>query len=119
MNDGDKYSPRNDQDLREILRIFVSNKNLKFTVFIKTLSKPFSDWSFPKVCQLYGISNDPNPDIDVFLPFSCDSADLNNDKSKTVIKYLMAEINFIKMLLLLIRQMRQRKVFIFTAISFL
>ena len=33
MNDGDKYSPRNDQDLREILRIFVSNKKLKFTVF--------------------------------------------------------------------------------------
>ncbi|GBB96523.1 hypothetical protein RclHR1_27730005 [Rhizophagus clarus] len=50
MNDGDKYSPRNDQDLRKILRIFVSNKELKFTVFIETPSKPFSDWSFPKVC---------------------------------------------------------------------
>ncbi|GES86143.1 hypothetical protein GLOIN_2v1658885 [Rhizophagus clarus] len=92
MNDGDKYSPRNDQDLREILRIFVSNKKLKFTVFIETPSKPFSDWSFPKVCQLYGISNDPNPDIDVFPPFSCGSADLNSDKSKAVIKHLMAEI---------------------------
>ncbi|GBC13590.2 hypothetical protein GLOIN_2v1580557 [Rhizophagus irregularis DAOM 181602=DAOM 197198] len=89
MNDGDKYSP---QDLREILRIFVSNKKLKFTVFIETPSKPFSDWSFPKVCQLYGISNDPNPDIDVFPPFSCGSADLNSDESKAVIKHLMAEI---------------------------
>ena len=55
MNDGDKYSPQNDQDLHEILRIFMSNKNLKFTVFIETPSKPFSDWSFPKVCQLYGL----------------------------------------------------------------
>ncbi|CAI2190790.1 10445_t:CDS:2, partial [Funneliformis geosporum] len=65
MNDGDKYSPRNDQDLREILRIFVSNKNL---------------------------NNDPNPDIDVFSPFSCGSADINSDKSKAMIKHLMAEI---------------------------
>jgi hypothetical protein len=70
----------------------VSNKKLKFTVFIETPSKPFSDWSFPKVCQLYGISNDPNPDIDVFSPFSCSSANLNSDKSKVVIKHLMAEI---------------------------
>ncbi|GBB92721.1 hypothetical protein RclHR1_20480003 [Rhizophagus clarus] len=92
MNDGDKYSPRSDQDLREILRIFVSDKKLKFTVFIETPSKPFSDWSFPKVCQLYGISNDPNPDIDVFPPFSCGSADLNSGNSKVVIKHLMAEI---------------------------
>jgi hypothetical protein len=80
------------------LNIFVSNKNhakaplAKFTVFIETPSKLFSDWSFPKVCQLYGIRNDPNPDTDVFPPFSCGSADLNNDKSKTVIKHLMAEI---------------------------
>jgi len=96
MNDGDKYSPRNDQDLREILRIFVSNKNLKFTVIIETPSKPFSDWSFPKVCQLYGISSDPNPDIDVFPPFSCGSANLNNDKSNAVIKHLMAEIKLRK-----------------------
>ncbi|CAB4417144.1 unnamed protein product [Rhizophagus irregularis] len=78
--------------LREILRIFVSNKNLKFTVFIETPSKPFSDWSFPKVCQLYSVSNDPNSDIDVFPPFSCGSADPNNDKSKAVIEHLMAEI---------------------------
>src|SRR5256884_9069059 len=119
MNDGDKYSPRSDQDLREILRIFVSNKNLRFTVFIETPSKPFSDWSFPKVCQLYGISNDPNPDIDVFPPFSCGSADLNNDKSKTVIKHLMAEIKLRQDVTPLNRQMRQRKVFILTAISLL
>src|SRR5437763_3261337 len=96
MNDGDKYSPRNDQDVLKILRICVSNKHFKFTVIIETPSKPFSDWSFPKVCQLYGISSDPNPDIDVFPPFSYGSANLNNDKSNAVIKHLMAEIKLRK-----------------------
>ncbi|CAG8683757.1 13384_t:CDS:2, partial [Ambispora gerdemannii] len=90
--DSGKCSPRNDQALCEMLRLLVSKNNLKFTVFIETPSKAFSDWTFPKVCQLYGISNDPNPDIDVFPPFSCGSADLNSDKSKAVIKHLMAEI---------------------------
>jgi|SRR5947199_6058785 len=68
MNDGDKYSPRNDQDLREILRIFVSNKNLKFTVFIETPSKPFNSWTFPKVCELYGLSDDRILVL-MFIPF--------------------------------------------------
>ena len=40
----------------------------------------------------YGLSNDPNLDIDVFTPFSCGYADLNSDESKAVIKHLMAEI---------------------------
>jgi hypothetical protein len=46
------------------------------------------------VCQLYGISNGPNPDIDVYRypVFSCGSTNLNNEESKAVIKYLMAEI---------------------------
>jgi hypothetical protein len=92
MNGEDRYYPRNYQDLREILRTLVSNNNLKFTVLIETSSKPFSDWSFPKMCQLYGISNDPNPDIDVYPVFSCGSANLNNEESKAVIKHLMAEI---------------------------
>ncbi|CAJ0848913.1 8961_t:CDS:2, partial [Entrophospora sp. SA101] len=51
MNDGEKYFPHNDQDLREMLRIFVSKNNLKFTVFIEMPSKAFLDWSFPKVLQ--------------------------------------------------------------------
>ncbi|PKC71251.1 hypothetical protein RhiirA1_390694 [Rhizophagus irregularis] len=48
LNDSGKFSPRNDQGLRDMLHIFVSKNNLKFTVFIETPSKPFSDWSFPK-----------------------------------------------------------------------
>jgi hypothetical protein len=96
VNDSGKYSPRNDQDLREMLRIFVSRNNLKFTVFIETPSKAFSDWTFPKVCELYGLSDDPNPDIDVFPVFSCGSAELDSEKSKAVVKHLMAELNLRK-----------------------
>ena len=73
-----------------MLRLFVSKNNLKFTVFIETPSKPFSEWTFPKVCELYGISSDPNPSIDVYPVFSCGSADLSSEKSKAVVKHLMA-----------------------------
>ncbi|PKC63486.1 hypothetical protein RhiirA1_396770 [Rhizophagus irregularis] len=92
INNGERYSPRNDQDLCKILQLFVTNKSFNFTVLIETPSKPFSDWSFPKVCELYGISNVPNPDIDVFPVFTCGSTDLNSDKSKTMVEHLMAEI---------------------------
>ncbi len=50
LNDSGKFSSRNDQGLREMLHIFVSKNNLKFIMFIETLSKPFLDWSFLKVC---------------------------------------------------------------------
>ncbi|GBC48383.2 hypothetical protein GLOIN_2v1658885 [Rhizophagus irregularis DAOM 181602=DAOM 197198] len=46
LNDSGKFSPRNDQSLHDMLHIFVSKNNLKFTVFIETPSKSFSDWSF-------------------------------------------------------------------------
>ncbi|PKC54368.1 hypothetical protein RhiirA1_542909 [Rhizophagus irregularis] len=71
LNDDGKYSPRNDQDLRDLLQVFVSKNNLKFTVFIETPSKPFNEWTFPKVCELYGLSDDPNPSTDVYPVFSC------------------------------------------------
>src|SRR5579859_2056435 len=96
MNDEGRYSPRNDASFREMLRSLVTKKSLKFTVFIETPSKPFSEWTFPKVCELYGLSDDPNPDIDVFPVFLCGSADLDNDKSKAVVKHLMAELNLRK-----------------------
>ncbi|CAG8766684.1 6702_t:CDS:1, partial [Ambispora leptoticha] len=48
VSDSGKYSPRSDLDLCEILQLLVSKNNLKFTVFIETPSKAFSDWSFPK-----------------------------------------------------------------------
>ncbi|CAB4441622.1 unnamed protein product [Rhizophagus irregularis] len=92
MNDGDKYSPRNDQDLREILRIFVSNKNFKFNSFIETPSKPFSEWTFPKVCQLYSLSDDLSPSINVYPVFSCGCIELNDEKSRTAVKNLMTEL---------------------------
>jgi hypothetical protein len=36
LNDSGKYFPHNDQDLREMLRIFISKNNFKFTMFIET-----------------------------------------------------------------------------------
>ena len=75
-----------------MLRQFVSKNNFRLIVVIETPSKSFSDWSFAKVCQLYGISDDPNPDIDVYPVFSCGSANLINEESKAVIKHLMGEI---------------------------
>ena len=74
LNDCGKYSPRIDQDLREVLRIFVSKNNLKFTVFIETPSKAFSDWTFSSVCQLYGLDGETeDPTMAVFPVFSCGS----------------------------------------------
>ncbi|RIA90953.1 hypothetical protein C1645_737495 [Glomus cerebriforme] len=96
MNDGNKYSPRNDQELREILCRFVSKGFSRFTVFIETPLKPFNSWTFPKVCDLYELSNDPNPDIDVYHHFHCGSADLDNGKSKAVLKHLIAELDLRK-----------------------
>src|ERR1043165_1870945 len=90
--DKERYSPRNDQDFCKMLRQFVSKNNFRLIVVIETPSKSFSDWSFAKVCQLYGISDDPNPDIDVYPVFSCGSANLINEESKAVIKHLMGEI---------------------------
>src|SRR5262249_31099560 len=52
----------------------------------------FNEWTFPKVCQLYGISDDPNPSIDVYPVFQCGSADLGSEKPKAVINHLMAEL---------------------------
>jgi len=48
------------------------------------------------VCELYELSDDPNPDIDVYPVFSCGSASLNDEKSKAVVKHLMAELELRK-----------------------
>ncbi|CAG8793963.1 10954_t:CDS:2, partial [Racocetra persica] len=55
--------------------------DLKFTVFIETPSKPFNE-----------LSEDPNPDIDMYPIFSCGSVDLKCKKLQDVVKYLMAEL---------------------------
>jgi len=96
VNNSGKYTPLNDKELREMLQLFVSDKNLKFTVFIETPSKPFNEWTFPKVCKLYSLSDDPNPSTDVYQLFSCGSADLSSEASKAVVKHLMAELNLRK-----------------------
>ncbi|RIA84642.1 hypothetical protein C1645_831933 [Glomus cerebriforme] len=51
-----------------------------------------------QVASLQALLNndDPNPSIDVYSVFSCGSADLTSEKSKAVIKHLMAELNLRK-----------------------
>src|SRR5436190_9282500 len=93
MNDGEKYFPHNDQDLREMLCIFISKNNLKLTVFIETPSKAFSDWTFPKVCQLYELCESEDPSLSVFPPFTCGIKDLEDDFSRAILKHLIAELN--------------------------
>ncbi|RGB23523.1 hypothetical protein C1646_774366 [Rhizophagus diaphanus] len=46
LNDSEKFSHL---DLREMLQVFLSKSNFKFTVLIETPSKPFNEWTFPKV----------------------------------------------------------------------
>src|SRR5436305_2184336 len=92
MNDGNKYSPRNDQELREILCRFVSKGISRFTVFIETPSKPFNSWTFPKVCELYELSDDPNPSIDVYPVFQCGCANTKEEKYKEALRKLFDEL---------------------------
>ncbi|CAB4418651.1 unnamed protein product [Rhizophagus irregularis] len=56
-------------------------------------SKPFSDWSFLKVCQLYGLGKSDNPSLSVFPPFTCEYEELKEDSSKAILKHLTAKLN--------------------------
>jgi hypothetical protein len=94
-NDGkntERYSPRNDQDFCKVLRLFVSKSISKFTVSIETPSKAFSDWSFPKVCQLYELGESDDPSLSVFPPFTCEYKDLENDPSRVILRNLITEL---------------------------
>uniref|UniRef100_A0A1D1YXI6 Transcription initiation factor TFIID subunit taf73 n=1 Tax=Anthurium amnicola TaxID=1678845 RepID=A0A1D1YXI6_9ARAE len=89
MNDSEKYSPRNDQELREMLHIFVSKNISKFTVIIETPSKAFSDWTLSSVCQLYGLGGESEDlSMAAFPTFSCG----NTKPSQESLEGLMAEL---------------------------
>ncbi len=92
MNNEGKYSSQNDQDLHEILCIFMLNKNLKFTIFIKILSKLFNFWIFLKVCELYKLNDDPNSSIDIYFIFQCGYANTKEEKYKEVLHKLFDEL---------------------------
>ncbi|PKC68813.1 hypothetical protein RhiirA1_440372 [Rhizophagus irregularis] len=68
LNDSGKYSPKNDQALCEMLQLFVS--------------KIISNWSFLKVCQLYGLGKSDDPSLSVFPPFTCECKDLKDEPSQ-------------------------------------
>ncbi|CAG8832011.1 25546_t:CDS:2, partial [Gigaspora margarita] len=92
---GDKKrdSPMNDQDFRSMLRQFVSNGISKFTVIIETPSKAFSDWSFPKVCQLYGLDGETeDPTMAVFPVFSCGSVKPSQESFENLMTELKSRL---------------------------
>ena len=62
------------------------------------------------MCELYGLSDDPNPSIDVYPVFHCGCVDLG---SKAVVKHLMAELRLRQDVT---RHMRQLRQFILTVI---
>jgi hypothetical protein len=92
LNDSGKYLPQTNQELCEMLRLFVAKNSFKFTVFIETPSKPFNEWTFPKVCELYGLSDDPNPSIDVYPSFTCGCVDTKNEKYQEALRKLLDEL---------------------------
>ena len=75
-----------------MLRLFVSKSISKFTVTIETPSKAFSDWSFPKVCQLYELGESDDPSLSVFPPFTCKYKDLKDEHSQVLLKNLITEL---------------------------
>jgi hypothetical protein len=75
-----------------VLRLFVSKSISKFTVTIETPSKAFSDWSFPKVCQLYELGESDDPSLSVFPPFTCKYKDLKDEHSQVLLKNLITEL---------------------------
>ncbi|CAG8452805.1 10225_t:CDS:2 [Ambispora gerdemannii] len=90
VNDGGRYSPRNDQDFCEMLRVLASKNSFKFTVFIETPSKAFSDWTLGSVCQLYSLSGETvDPTLAVFPVFSCGIV----EPSQEAFENLMIELN--------------------------
>ncbi|PKK59834.1 hypothetical protein RhiirC2_794242, partial [Rhizophagus irregularis] len=88
-----KYSPQINLEFQNMLQLFVLKRNFKFTVFIET-SLSFSSWTFPKVCQLYKLSEDSDPSLSVFSLFNCEFVDLDDEKSQAIIKHLMTDLNF-------------------------
>jgi hypothetical protein len=68
------------------VKCFSCSNSFKFTVFIETPSKSFNEWTFLKVCELYGLSDDPNPSIDVYPVFREDvsTQKMRNTKKRCV-----------------------------------
>ncbi|PKB96624.1 hypothetical protein RhiirA5_434532, partial [Rhizophagus irregularis] len=69
-----------------------AENNLKSTVFIETPSKSFSDWSFPKMCQLYGLGESDDPSLSVFPPFTCEYKEMEEDSSKAIFNNLVTKL---------------------------
>src|SRR5438045_2631868 len=75
-----------------MLQLFVSKNNFKLIVVIETAVKAFLDWSFPKVCQLYGLDESDDPSLSVFPPFTCSRKDLKDNSAQEILRNLITEL---------------------------
>jgi len=55
MSNGTTQYPRTDEDLRRLLRQLVVDDEMKVTVVVTTPARPYSEWTFPEVCRLFGM----------------------------------------------------------------
>ncbi|KAF0520297.1 crinkler family protein [Gigaspora margarita] len=91
MSDGGKYFPQNDMEFCNMLQLFVKKNHLKFTVNIETL-RPFSDWTFAKMCRQYNIGEIDDPSLNAFPNFNCKCMDLDNQNSKLITEHLVTDL---------------------------
>ncbi|GBC52715.2 hypothetical protein GLOIN_2v1658885 [Rhizophagus irregularis DAOM 181602=DAOM 197198] len=49
-------------------------------------------FSFPKVCQLYGLGESDDPSLSVFPPFTCEYKEMEENSSKAIFNNLVTEL---------------------------
>ncbi|CAB4474107.1 unnamed protein product [Rhizophagus irregularis] len=81
------------KDLKEF--IFTLYQFPELQKDISTLAFSCNDEKYsPKICKLYKLSEDSDPTLSVFPPFTCGYVKLNDEKSQVIIKHLITELNF-------------------------
>ncbi|CAB4436745.1 unnamed protein product [Rhizophagus irregularis] len=81
------------KDLKEF--IFALYQFPELQKDIATLAFSYNDEKYsPKICKLYKLSEDSDPTLSVFPPFTCGYVKLNDEKSQVIIKHLITELNF-------------------------
>jgi len=66
LGNGITDQPSTDQDLQELLRTLVTNNRMIVKIAVTTPTKPYSEWTLPAVCKLFGLAENGR-----FPPFSC------------------------------------------------
>ena len=71
-----------------MLQSLVSKPNLNLPYLLRHHQNRLAN-GIPKVCELYGLSDDPNPSITVYPVFQCGCANIKNNKYKEALCKLL------------------------------